>query len=384
MKEIKYIGFYSDDKNRNAFPSAVAKMQYIYNALNDIGIRVEIVSPCRLVRRTGQAEKTKKISINSMTSLHLCGSIPERNIIWKMMQIIYSWIWLFCYLVFHVGKEETVLVYHVIILDKIVMAAKKIKGFKVISEVGEIFADVERVAFSNREQEIANIRKADAYMYSTELLNSVCNPENKKYVVAQGTYKVQKELVPLFDDEKKHLVYAGILRIDKGVDVAIKMGKYLSDSYVIHILGYGEKRDIIRVKELIERESKLSQCEIRYEGLLSGDEYNQFIQSCDLGLCTQSSDVSYNTTAFPSKVISYLSNGIGVIAVRIESLEKSEVRHLIKLYDNSKSPEKEIADIVKKFDFEKYSKKYIRSEIEKLDRQFKTNLEILLDAMEGK
>lgn len=379
MESIKYIGYYSEDNNRYSFPSAVAKMQYIFGALNEIGVRVQIISPCRLKIKTGKWEKTKDIKVNDMTTLHICGSFPEKNKLFRTFQIIYSSLWLFFYLVFKVKRSETILSYHVVLLDKIVMAAKKVKGFKVILEVGEIFNDVENVALAKRNQEIDTIHKADLFMYSTELLNEVCNPLNKSYVVVQGSYKVQRRFEPLFSDGKIHIVYAGILRKDKGVDVALNLAHFLDEKYVIHILGYGEERDIDRVKEEINKVGTKSGCKAIYEGLMSGDRYNQFIQSCDFGLCTQSANVSYNTTAFPSKVISYLSNGVPVIAVRIKSLEYSEVNHLIKLYENEEHPEEQIAGIIREYVFSNDNKERIRMEINRLDESFKQNLLELLD-----
>lgn len=374
MESIKYIGYYSEDDNRYAFPSAVAKMQYIFGALNEIGVKVQIISPCRLKTKTGKWEKTKDIKVNDMTTLHICGSFPEKNKLFRTFQIIYSSLWLFFYLVFKVKRSETILSYHVVLLDKIVMAAKKVKGFKVILEVGEIFNDVENVALAKRNQEINTIHKADLFMYSTELLNEVCNPLNKPYVVAQGSYKVQRRFDPLFSDGKIHIVYAGILRKDKGVDVAINLADFLDEKYVIHILGYGEESDIDRVKKEVNKVGTKSGCKAIYEGLLSGDRYNQFIQSCDLGLCTQSANVSYNTTAFPSKVISYLSNGVPVIAVKIKSLEYSEVNHLIKLYENDEHPEEQIAEIIREYSFSNDNKEKIRMEINRLDELFKQKI----------
>lgn len=382
MESIKYIGYYSEDNNRHAFPSAVAKMQYIFGALNEIGVKVQIISPCRLKTKTGKWEKTKDVKVNDMTTLHICGSFPEKNRMFRTFQIIYSSLWLFFYLVFKVKKTETILSYHVVLLDKIVMAAKKVKGFKVILEVGEIFNDVENVALAKRNQEINTIHKADLFMYSTELLNEVCNPLNKPYVVAQGSYKVQREFDNLFKDDRIHIVYAGILRKDKGVDVAIKLADFLDEKYVIHILGYGDESDVKRVKDEVNKVGIKTGCKAIYEGLLSGDQYNQFIQSCDIGLCTQSANVSYNTTAFPSKVISYLSNGVPVIAVKIKSLEFSEVKHLIKLYDNEDCPEEQIARIVKEYSFCEENKRMIRNEINRLDESFKRSLSAMLQLKE--
>ena len=374
---LQYVGFYSKDKDRLSFPSAVAKMDYIIGALNEVGIDVDVISPCRLGTKKGKPQFGRYLEINKKTRLKTCFSFPEYNIFFKYLQISFSMLWLFLYLLLCVKKSDTVLAYHVIMSDKIVMLAKRIKKFKVVLEVGEIFNDVENVKITKRQAEIDTILKADGYLYSTKLLNDVCNPNQKPYGVALGAYKITPEYKNLFNDDKIHVVYAGILRKDKGVDLAIETAKHLDSNYFVHILGYGDEKDIERVKKEVETVNNESESEVRYEGLLHGEEYNQFIQSCSFGLCTQSSDVNYNTTAFPSKVISYLSNGLTVIAVKIKSLELSEVSELLCLYDNSTNQTEQIAGFIKTVKRTPNTRNEIRTKISQLDDNFKSQLKTL-------
>ncbi len=370
QKRVFYVGYYCKDKKRNAFPSTISKMDYIIDVLNHEGMNVEVLSTCRIKENDVPAEKNRSEQIKDNVILHLCGSLPEKNVLYKYVQLIYSSLWLFFYLIKNVPRNEKVLVWHTCWTDRIVMFAKKVKGFKVVLEVGEIFSDVDGGSQKKRKKEIHVIRMADEYMYSTELLNKVCNPNNKPYIVVQGTYNLQKEFPKIFNDGKIHLVYAGILRKDKGVDVSIGVARYLSDNYVIHILGYGEQEDIDRVKKEIEEVNSENKAIVSYDGLLYGDEYTQFIQSCDVGLCTQSADVQYNTTAFPSKIISYLSNGLPVVAIGIESIVNSKVSHLLKTYDICPTPEEQIGKLVLELREEGMNKKTIRGEMERLDRCF--------------
>ena len=49
----------------------------------------------------------------------------------------------------------------------------------------------------------------------------------------------------------------------------------------------------------------------------------KFIQKCQIGLCTQNIDAAFNTTSFPSKILSYMSNGLEVVGVNIAAIKNS-------------------------------------------------------------
>jgi glycosyltransferase involved in cell wall biosynthesis len=375
-KNIFFVGYYSLDKEKNIFPSAISKIDYIIGVINDLGYSVKIISPSRLTRKSGKKTKKSKTTIGKNV-LYECSSIPEKNAIWKYFQILYSHIWVFLFLIFKVKKGKKVFSYHILGLDPIVIFASKIKKFKVILEVGEIFNDVESNKLTRRDKEINNIRKADYFMYSTNLLNPICNPTNKRNITALGSYRVRPVVEMINYDSTFRIVYAGILRKDKGVDLAIEIAKFLDSSYKIHIIGYGEEDDVKRVKDKIFSSNKKYSCKVSYDGLLYGYEYDKLLQSCSVGLCTQSSEVNYNATAFPSKVISYLSNGLPVIAIRIKSIEESAVSKLVHFYENNSNAAMQISSIIRNNSFIKSSQ--IRQELIKLHEEFKLNLEDLIN-----
>ena len=89
-----------------------------------------------------------------------------------------------------------------------------------------------------------------------------------------------------------------------------------------------------------------------------------------MGFTTQNSDAAFNETSFPSKVLSYLSNGLRVVSVRIKAIEISKVADLMCFYDGD-NPEN-VANAVKSIDLaDEYDS---RKELERIDREFVENI----------
>lgn len=108
--------------------------------------------------------------------------------------------------------------------------------------------------------------------------------------------------------------------------------------------------------------------------MLSGEEYIRFIQSCDIGLSTQNPDAAFNATSFPSKILSYLSNGLRVVSIRIPAIEGSDVGDKLFYYDEQ-TP-KQIADAILSVDMaQAYDS---RSDIVDLSNKFQNELMLMM------
>ena len=100
-----------------------------------------------------------------------------------------------------------------------------------------------------------------------------------------------------------------------------------------------------------------------------GDEYKGFIQSCHIGLSTQNPEKGFNDTSFPSKVLSYMVNGLQVVSVEIPVLTSSGVNTMISYCaDNSG---KEVAGAILKTDI---TKQGFGEEIQTLHKAFKDEM----------
>ena len=109
-------------------------------------------------------------------------------------------------------------------------------------------------------------------------------------------------------------------------------------------MGFGNGAETKAIKDLIADTDKKSCATVTYDGLLSGEEYIRFIQSCDIGLSTQNPDAAFNSTSFPSKIVSYMANGLRVVSIRIPAIEGSAIGKYMYYYDKQ-TPE-EIAKAI--------------------------------------
>ena len=178
-----------------------------------------------------------------------------------------------------------------------------------------------------------------------------------------------------FDKNKVHCVYAGTFDPRKGGATAVAAAEYLPDNYHIHILGFGTETEVENMRGKIEKINKKSKAIVSYEGILTGEDYIKFIQSCDIGLSTQNSNASFNATSFPSKILSYMANGLRVVSVRIPAIETSKVGKYIYYYDNQ-NPQ-EIANAIMRVNInDNYDSKGF---IKELDDEFKKELSEMLN-----
>lgn len=138
----------------------------------------------------------------------------------------------------------------------------------------------------------------------------------------------------------------------------------MPENYHIHILGFGSKNDTENMKKVILEISKESKCLVTYEGLKSGEEYINFIQSCDIGMSTQDPDAAFNATSFPSKILSYMANGLRVVSINIPAIKKSDIGDYMYYYEKQ-TPE-EIAKAIQKIDInDNYNSRKIISDLDK-------------------
>lgn len=378
MKNIKYVGFYDllDSKcKRSGSLAAINKMNYIANSISNLGVNVSIISPSWILEENKGFTKRKTTKITDNVSIEFIPSLGTKNKFTKIFRSLFSRFLLFWYLVFNIKIGEEIIVYHSLALIKPILLVKKIKKFKLILEVEEIYTDVIDYGKKIRKSEFEFIESADKYIFPTELLNESLNKINKPYSICYGTYKAEEDRNVKFDDDKIHIVYGGTFDPRKGGATAAAAAEYLDEKYHIHIIGFGSEDEKIALQNLIKEVSKKTKCTVTYDGLYKGEEYIKFLQKCDIGLSTQTPNAEYNDTSFPSKVLSYMANGLRVVSIRIKALEKAKISNLLYYYD--KDCPKEIANAIKSIDL---SQAYnSRKKVQDLDENFIKDIKELLE-----
>lgn len=368
MRKIYYLGYYDTLENkaekRNVVLAATNKMTYIIEALEKCDCAVEVISTAHTSNCKSYRAKTLRIGANS--TLRLFKSTRWGNKIQRIICVLYLRHQYKKYILNNLTSKDTLIVYHSVDYADFIVKAKKKIGFHLIMEVEEIYADVNGNK-KDRTKEYNVFGAADAYIFPTELLNQKLNTQSKPYAITCGTYKAEPHKRIKFNDGKIHIVYAGTFDPRKGGALAaVGAAEFLNSDYRLHILGFGSQDDKQNLLNEIKRVSKVSSCMLSYDGLLSGEDYICFIQRCDIGLSTQNPSGVYNDTSFPSKILSYMANGLRVVSVKIPAVETSSIGEYMYYYEEQ-TP-KEIAKAIKAVDF---SKTYdSRDVLSQLDKQF--------------
>ncbi len=348
-KKIKCLAYFdaqdSTDNRMNCL-AAFTKSSYIFDCFQQLGYDVDVLSASYAIGKHRAKGTTRKLS--DKLTLRTLSSLGRGNRIKNIIGRILFAVNLIFHLLFFVRKNDILWVYHSLGLVGYVKFLKKLKKFKLILEVEEIYGDVmERKKISDWELDF--FKCADAYVFSNGQLAKLINTQHKPCVVSHGSYKTEEPINKSCDDGRIHIVYAGTFDPRKGGMTAAKTAEFLNENYHVHILGFGNENDTRELLAQIDRISNKSACKLTYHGCLTGKEYISFLQSCHIGLCTQAVDGAYNNTSFPSKVLVYMANGLRVLSVRIPAIEQSHIGSDLYYYDDS-SPES-VARAIGSIDF---------------------------------
>ncbi|MGH2097441.1 glycosyltransferase [Aerococcus urinaeequi] len=367
---MKYIGFFDLDSNkkedRTYHYSARNKMLYVTDVLNSINQKVEIISPSWTKNKSFY--NGKKISINSDSELILGATIPYIFLISHLWSVL----WLTLYLLFNVKKNETIIVYHSLILILPIKLVIFLKKVDVILEIEEIYSLVIEDKKRLRDIEINYLKKMNKRILVSDKLQKYIGQRND--VILYGSYetKINKKM----DRECKKMVYAGSIDNQRRAAFnAVELMNYINDSdYKLYILGSGNEVDLKKLINLIEKTNeKLNYTAVKYLGSKSGKEFDMFMNTCTIALNLQ--DIgNYMETAFPSKILSYFSYGLNVVSTKVENIYNSPFSEHITFVD-SENP-KEWAKIVQ--NIIETDPKSVLNLITKYDADFKLSLFDLL------
>ena len=373
MTKIKYIGYFDTPNSviKRYYPAAgAAKMTYIAKSIAENCGECEIVSMAPVIEENFRYYKSEYKQISSNVSLRLFSSFGGKRGILSKLRYYWHLLNLFVFLILKTKKGENVVVYHSLSYKKVIVWAKKIKGFKLILELNEIYTDVRDYQNSVISLEEQLIDSADKYIFATELLNDNYNKKGKPFIINYGTYEVEPHLEGKFDDGKIHVVYAGTFDPRKGGCLAAAAAAELPENYHVHILGFGTEEQIESIKKYIKRVNEISQSTLTYEGLLLGNEFTCFIQKCHIGLSTQDPNAKFNNSSFPSKMLMYMANGLNVVSINIPAIKKSQISRDMFFYQEQTS--KSIAEAILKVEY-----KNSRETLYRLDAEFKKCLKQL-------
>lgn len=300
---VNYAAYYSTkDSGRVKNYAGEDKVDYICKAINEIGEAVLILSNAKTTGKS-YAKKEKQHLFES-TDLLYFSSLPRRGIVLHAIDVIWGYIQLLIFVLLKVKETDTVLVYHSLGYRGLWALLRRIKRFKYILEVEELFQTIKASNSGYKKHERNVFKYPDAFFFSNALLEEEINKGHKPAVIINGVYKANERQMKPRGVVKA--VYAGSLEKQKGVDYIIPVADYLPTGYEIHIIGFGSDSDVNRIENLIAQ----TKGNVSYDGVFKGEAYSEFLQSCSIGLCIQDENDEFNKYEYPSKIFSYLANGL--------------------------------------------------------------------------
>ncbi len=371
MSKIVYLGQYAIRGERRANVATVTLMDYVIEAICHAGHDLSVVSYAdREIALPLSRER-----INDKAELIYLSSVGDKQGFFKKsfarIKRHRAMIKELCDII---EDGDTVIAYHSLALIDIIKELRRKRSFRLILQVCEKYSDFEATR-RYEKKELGFISTAEGYIFSSNQLCKRFNSGNKPYVICMGTYNAESVLSMPPDDGVTHAVYAGTFSPNKGgVFNAIRSAEYLDKNYHLHILGGAEDKLFKLVAKTIIETSLKTECQITYDGFLTGDEYKAFLQSCHIGLSTQDSEGAFNDSSFPSKILVYLANGLKVVSSKIPAVTTSAVDSAMYYYDYQ-SP-REIAKAI--MEAKESNKSDSRELVEKLNRAFIEDIKILL------
>lgn len=380
MSTIKIISYHDrqDSPVRRTYTVSCANIvDYLADSLVSAGYDVQIVSNAKVVEPKFKFYRGSNNEMRPGVRLKLFPSWGGNRLIF--IKLAWHLMLLFFYLITHTHRNEPVIVYHTLGYYKIILWAKRIRKFRLILHTGEIYQLINDLQFKSLAKiENKTFEIGDAYILSTDFLNQRVNKHNAPYITLNSSFKVGPQLTDKYNDGKIHLLYSGTFEVAKGgVKSSIRAAEFLPENYHLHVLGFGTDEEIRIVKDTIAEVSARSKATITYEGLKRGRDYIEFVQRCHIGLSTQDPAGAFNATSFPSKLYSYLSNGLKVVTVDLPVIRQSPVSECM-FYCEEYTPQS-IARAIEAASRAEYVDG--RALIKRLDADFVASLKRFIDSL---
>lgn len=383
---VHYFCFGVDDRTKDKltyFPSAQPKIRYIIDTLKKSEYKINMVSSCS-IKNIGFFKRRTNIIDHQEKHTYFTSFKTSFELINKV-SVLFSFIQVLLYMLFFVKKNDLVVVYHSLFYLIPMGILKKIKHIKFILEIEELYSFLSEKNRKFWDKEIDLINSASAYLLVNDLIDEKISRGSKQAVISYGNYSVPSSLkYEIFEyEDYTNIVYAGVIEnIRKAAFMAIESARYLNVNFRIHILGFGNEEDISNLKEKIRNiNSELNTEMVIFHGSMSGDHYHKFLQACDIALSCHIYDESMIASAdytFPSKIITYMANGLSVVSTDIRSVRNSELGKYITFYREN-SPSEMAKAILSLSDFTQVN---MREEIKKMDEQFVLDLGELLEGIQ--
>ena len=366
-------------RNLVAPPAGITWTDYLVRSLKAIEKHVVIVSYSAGIGSSYLSHKT--INLDENETIYYLPSLNCKGNSFKLrISQTFSFIQILLFILTKTKRHDKVVLYHDYGLSLFTQIVRKFVKRNYIIVLGEFFSAVYDKCEESLRKEIKSIEGAKGYILANSMMINYVKTINN-YCISHGDYTYNSEPRAKKEDNSPiRVVYAGKISVENINDafIAAEIARYTNGNFEFHILGYGTEDDINQLKKLVDEiNAEKGKMVVSYDGCLSGQEYDQFLSTCDIGLCTRTLKEPNCNLCFPSKTLVYLTHGLTVVCPNAEFIKKSKIASLITCVEGEMTSEN-MANALDKMNFENRD---FSKELKIIDSEFKDALERMLNSI---
>lgn len=328
MGKVYYVGHYADEQNTDVYKFAVpakAKMDYIIKAMQEAGFSVTVWSLSD--SRHKRICLPKRVIAADGTQIAYIFAVRVSGKITSLLSRIFKNLQLLWYILRYVQTDDTVMVYHSRAFMKGVSIARRLKKFRLVMDVEELYAHSWGWSTEKRAREEHFLEQADAYLLVNDTIANTVQIGDKPSAVVYGAYTVPQKRDVHFLDNCIHVVYAGTIEETKrGAFTALEAAAFLNPRYKMHILGFGKPKTIEKLKVRVnEINAQLGYTAASYDGFLQGQPFSDFLMKCRIGVSSYIMEKDFANNVFPSKLLTYVAHDLTVVTGYSEAFARAAV-----------------------------------------------------------
>ena len=228
-----------------------------------------------------------------------------------------------------ITKDDTLILYHSLLWTSEFIKLKKSVGCKLILQVEEMYTMCWDFKKYTNEIERKEIECVDQCIFVSQKLQKQFSNKFENAPILYGNYNLCESVKTKEKKEIIKLIYAGSLE-DRKIKLLIETFCLLNSNYSLSIAGGGKEEFL---QNEIHKLTNEQQNRINFLGKISNKDLNPLLQTFDIGLCPQDSTSNYNSYSFPSKILTYLRNGLNVVSTPIDALKDSQLSSIVNTSD---------------------------------------------------
>lgn len=335
---VHYLSYYvapGDEGRRTAVPAGQAKIEYVRDVLEDAGFRVRLVSAAasRGLGSRGWGHPTGRGGeVRYLPSLAPGGRLGHAVLaLVGRLQVLW-------YLLTRVRRGDTVLVYHSLAFVRPLTLATRLRHFRFVLELNDVYSAVSSRHRSAEAKELAFVATADAHLFMNRIAQGRFGG-GRPSVVSYGAYVVPEGEPPRPEARVVRAVYAGIVEPGRrAAELAVEAAAHVGDDVEVHVLGFGADAAIADLRAQVAAvNTRAGRRAVTFHGQLRGEEFSDFLRTCDIGISSHAYRDDEQESAdltFPSKIPVYMTHGLRVVSPSIPCVVDSPFAELTEFYDD--------------------------------------------------